>query len=66
MRNFTIPKVQEVALSWTATEVRKDLVAAMGRVFDRPTPYTPNSLFIDPVITRKGPRSARLLQGIRA
>lgn len=47
-RNEQIPKVQEIALNWTATEIKNALVAEMAQVFDRPTPFTLNSLFIDP------------------
>ncbi|MFO1081868.1 MAG: hypothetical protein U1E23_14715 [Reyranellaceae bacterium] len=47
-RGRSIPKVQEVALNWTATEIKNGLVAEMQRVFDRPTPFTLDSLYIDP------------------
>src|SRR5262245_3195625 len=35
--NRTIPNAQKT--NWTATEVKKDLVAATGRAFDGPTPH---------------------------
>ena len=43
-----IPKRTATALTRTALEVRKDLRAEMLRVFDRPTPFTLNSLFVKP------------------
>lgn len=43
-----IPSAAMVATTRTATEAKKEVRAEMGRVFDRPTPYTLNSLFIRP------------------
>lgn len=37
-----------VALTRTAKEVRNELKKEMSRVFDRPTPYTMNSLYVKP------------------
>ncbi len=37
-----------VALTRTAKEVRNELKKEMNRVFDRPTPYTMNSLYVKP------------------
>lgn len=41
-----VPFATAVALNQTATEVKKELVAEMKKVFDNPTPQTLNSLFI--------------------
>lgn len=43
-----IPFVVAKALTNTAQDAKKDLVAVMPRVFDRPTPYTLNSLYVSP------------------
>lgn len=57
-RGQSIPKVQEVALNWTATEIRNGLVAEMQRVFDRPTQFTLDSLYIEPA--RRGRLEAHI------
>lgn len=41
-----------VALTKTAKEIREELKLEMGRVFDRPTNYTLNSLFVKPATKR--------------
>lgn len=41
-----LPKRVASALTWTALEVRKGLRDEMQRVFDRPTRFTLNSLFV--------------------
>jgi len=41
-----IRRATEYALNWTAAEVKKDVRADMPRVFDRPTPYALNSLYV--------------------
>lgn len=49
-----IPKRVATALTRTALEVRKDLRTEMLRVFDRPTPFTLNSLFVRPATATPG------------
>ena len=43
-----VPFATSLALNRTAQLVRKAVVKEMQRVFDRPTPYTKNSLYIEP------------------
>jgi len=43
-----IPFVVAKALTNTAQNSKKDLIDVMPRVFDRPTPYTLNSLYVKP------------------
>ena len=43
-----IAAVVATALTRTAVEVKDALRAELPRVFDRPTPYTLNSLFVKP------------------
>jgi len=50
VQNQAQPKVVELALNWTATDVQIDLTAEMLEVFDRPTPFTLNSLFTQPAL----------------
>lgn len=46
LRTQRMPFATVVALTKTAQAVRSDLVEEMRRVFDRPTPWTLNSLFL--------------------
>lgn len=43
-----LPYATALALTRTAQDVKKDLEAEIARVFDRPTPYTLNSLYVKP------------------
>lgn len=43
-----IAKRTATALTWTAQQVRNGLRPEMQRVFDRPTPFTLNSFFVQP------------------
>jgi hypothetical protein len=43
-----IPFAASLALNNTARSAKSDLVGEMQKVFDRPTPYTLNSIFIKP------------------
>ncbi|WAR46954.1 hypothetical protein [Methylomonas rapida] len=43
-----IPFATSLAINRTADLVRKAIVAEMKRVFDRPTPFTLNSLYVSP------------------
>ena len=53
-----LPFAAAAALTGTAQEVKKALVGEMNSVFDRPTRWTLNSLFVDPAT--KGSMSARV------
>jgi len=48
-----IPFAMAKALTLTAIQAQTDIVQAMTQVFDRPTPYTLNSLYAQPAT--KGP-----------
>lgn len=48
-----LPFATSLALNRTAQLVRKAVVKEMQRVFDRPTPYTKNSLYIEPSTKQK-------------
>lgn len=41
-----------MALTWTAKQVRESTVDRMRKVFDRPTPYTLNALYVKPASVR--------------
>jgi len=43
-----LPYATALALTRTAQDAKKDLEAEIKRVFDRPTPYTLNSLYVKP------------------
>ena len=43
-----VPFAMAKALTQTAIQAQTDIVQAMARVFDRPTPYTLNSTYIQP------------------
>lgn len=43
-----VPFAAARAITKTGLQMKKDLKAEMGRVFDRPTPFTMQSLFLDP------------------
>lgn len=47
-----IPFAMSKAINETAKEVKADLVSEMKKVFDRPTSYTLNSVFIKPATKR--------------
>ncbi len=53
-----IPFALAKSLTDTAKEVKKEIVKEMRNVFDRPTPYTLNSLYIDPAVKKKNKFSA--------
>lgn len=52
-----IPFAAVVAMTRTAQAVRDVQLTEMRRVFDRPTPYTMNSLFVQPA-TKRRPQAA--------
>lgn len=43
-----IPFAIAQALTWTAQEAKEAVKVEMGKVFDRPTPFTLNSLYVSP------------------
>lgn len=43
-----LPEATADALNWTAAQVRDDLKGMLPSIFDRPTPYTVNSLMMQP------------------
>jgi len=43
-----VPFAMAKALTQTAIQAQTDIVHAMARVFDRPTPYTLNSTYVIP------------------
>ncbi len=53
-----VPYATSMALTAVARAAQKDVVAAMPRVFDRPTPYTLNATFVEPA--RKDRLTARV------
>ena len=48
-----VPFAMAKALTQTAIQAQTDIVQAMTRVFDRPTPYTLNSTFVSPATKTK-------------
>lgn len=48
-----LPFAASLALNKTAQKVKKELVSEMKRVFDRPTPFVLNSLYIKPATKQK-------------
>lgn len=48
-----VPYAASRALNITAQRVRTDSIVTMGRVFDRPTEWTLNSLFVKPATKQK-------------
>lgn len=48
LRKDQVPYACAVALTRTAKTVKEEEVREMGRVFDRPTPYTLNALYVKP------------------
>jgi hypothetical protein len=53
LRKDQVPYATALALTRTAQAVKVGEVAEMARVFDRPTPYTLNSLYMKPATKRQ-------------
>ena len=52
LRDRDLPFIAATAINMTAKEVRKDLQDEMRQVFDRPVPFTINSLQTAPIATK--------------
>lgn len=53
LQDKQIPYATALALTRTGQDVKRELEKEMARVFDRPTPYTLNSLYLAPATKQK-------------